>query len=373
MIKKTIDIIKVFTRREMVITFDKIDFRYTNLSWKKIWNWFLGEISFLLKTKKVWGYPTHIQIEPSLVCNLRCPMCYTTTHNVKGGLMSFDNFKSIMDEVGDYMLFLHFWGWGEPFMNKEIFSMIKYAKNKGIKVITSTNGHFLQTEEEIDKLIDSGLDALIFAMDGADQETYEKYRQNGDLERILKNLKLLVKRKMERGVVCPVVNLRMLVSRENEEQILKMKKLAKETCVDIFTLKSLSSHGNKNLWEETLPTNHEYRRFEYDNKGEPIRKENLCKRMWNHPFIYYDGTVTTCVFCLKDELPVGNVFSSNGSDFSRIWFGEKFRNIRAGFLDFRRGKQECAPVRCRSCHRNYADCHDSISHAFYFQQNGKIH
>jgi MoaA/NifB/PqqE/SkfB family radical SAM enzyme len=65
-------------------------------------------------------------------------------------------------------MFLHFCGWGEPFLNKDLFSMIRYAKDKGIKIITSTNGHFF---ENVDKLLDTGLDVLIFALNGVDKET----------------------------------------------------------------------------------------------------------------------------------------------------------------------------------------------------------
>ena len=49
----------------------------------------------------------------------------------------------------------------QPFMSKVIDTLKVLAT--GRMVITSTNGHFLQTEEEIDKLIDSELDALVFA------------------------------------------------------------------------------------------------------------------------------------------------------------------------------------------------------------------
>ena len=94
-----------------------------------------------------------------------------------------------MDEVGDYLLFLHFWGWGEPFMNSDFFSMIRYAKSKGLKIITSTNGHFFEDDKNIDQLIDSGLDVLIFALDGLDEKTYEQYRAQGDLQKAMRGLK----------------------------------------------------------------------------------------------------------------------------------------------------------------------------------------
>ncbi len=54
--------------------------------------------------------------------------------------------------------------------------MARYAHDRGIKIINSTNAHFFQNRENIDRLIDSRLDVLIIALDGVDPDTYEQYR-----------------------------------------------------------------------------------------------------------------------------------------------------------------------------------------------------
>jgi MoaA/NifB/PqqE/SkfB family radical SAM enzyme len=269
------------------------------------------------------------------------------------------------------MLFLHFWGWGEPFMNKDIYRMIRYAREKGLKVITSTNGHFLSSEEDIDSLIGSGLDAIIFAMDGADRETYEKFRRRGDFDKMLDNLRLLVKRRMEKGAGSPAINLRMVVTKENEDQISRMREFAASVGVDMLSLKTLGSHDDETLWNESIPRNYEYRRYEYDDAGEAIRKRNTCKRMWHHPFIYCDGTVALCCYHLAGEVPVGNAFASNGDGFSKVWFGQEYRRARAGFMAFRGGNGHSGPERCRTCNTNYTNNWDYVSHAFYLRDNGK--
>lgn len=351
--------IKTFFTRRLVLTFDKVDFTYTHLSWKRLWNWFLAEFSYFLKSGKVWAFPTHLQVEPTNICNLRCPLCHIVTDNKSGGFLSLENFKKLIDEIGDYLLFLHFWGWGEPFLNKDFFSMILYAKNKGIKIITSTNGHFFEEEENIDRLIDSGLDTLVFAVDGIDKETYETYRKNGDFEKVLRGLQLLVRRRKERGVSLPLINLRMLVTRHNEHQVMQMRELAEKIGVDMLTLKTLCSFDNKTEGETLVPCNREYRRFEYDDKGKPIRKKNSCKKMWNHPTVYLDGTVVPCDYYTGHEFSLGNVFSANGQGFRRVWFGKDFRQFRARFL-----KGERSGLRCENCSMNFADVGRCVSHAF---------
>ena len=73
-----------------------------------------------------------------------------------------------------------------------------------------------------------------------------------------------------------------------------MRELAEKIGVDMLTLKTLCSFDNKTEGETLVPCNREYRRFEYDDKGKPIRKKNSCKKMWNHPTVYLDGTVVPC-------------------------------------------------------------------------------
>jgi radical SAM protein with 4Fe4S-binding SPASM domain len=242
--------------------------------------------------------------------------------------------------------------------------MVKYAKGKGVQIISSTNGHFFESHGNIDKLIDSGLDVLIVALDGTDPQTYEKYRREGDFERVLSGLRQLVKTKRKQGARSPRINLRMLVTRENEDQVDPMKTLAQELGVDIFSLKTLCSFDNEAKGSELLPCRPEFRRFSYGRDGEPIRKKNTCKKFWNHPTIYRDGTVVLCDYYTGNELSLGNVFDGNGrASFGKIWFGEDYRRTRARFL-----KGDRQDMRCDSCALNYAGVDRCVSHAFEIEE-----
>ena len=55
--------------------------------------------------------------------------------------------------------------------------MIRYASERRIKLISSTNGHLFARGDHADRVVRSGLDTLIVALDGITQETYDKYRQ----------------------------------------------------------------------------------------------------------------------------------------------------------------------------------------------------
>jgi radical SAM protein with 4Fe4S-binding SPASM domain len=94
--------------------------------------------------------------------------------------------------------------------------MIAYAKKKGIKVISSTNGHLFGTIDQTDRLIASGLDTIIFAIDGISQETYQRYRQGGNLESALDGIRAMVERKRALHSLTPRINLRFIVMKHNE-------------------------------------------------------------------------------------------------------------------------------------------------------------
>ncbi len=356
--KKFYEASKALITRKLVIRFDAVEFAYTNLSYAKIFNWLIAELSYALKLKRVLAYPTHLQIEPTNECNLRCPVCFITNNinKLKKGSMSFDNFKQIIDELGKYLLFLHFWGWGEPFLNSDFCRMIKYAKSKGIKIITSTNGHFFTDENQIDKLLDSDLDVLILALDGIDKETYEKYREKGDFDKVVTGLRKVVKMKEKRNKSLPLINLRTLVTVDNEDQIPKIKALAEEIGVDLFSIKTAALNcGDEVQLRRRIPKNPEYCREQFDAEGNPVRKINKCKRLWNHPFILQDGSMIRCDYNTTQLIIHGNVFD-NGQGVKKIWFGDSMRNARKEFIEKR--------VLCNTCIRNYTDADKNVSHIY---------
>jgi uncharacterized radical SAM superfamily Fe-S cluster-containing enzyme len=77
-------------------------------------------------------------------CNLRCTYCPVGTEIGPTGHMELDVFKKFVDDVYRHALVIVLWGWGEPFICPSVYEMIDYAHTKGVRLVSSTNGHFVR-------------------------------------------------------------------------------------------------------------------------------------------------------------------------------------------------------------------------------------
>jgi len=148
-------------------------------------------------------FPKVVLIDTVSYCNLACSMCVHPAMTRKKGVMSWDLFTKIIDEVAaenkDARVWMVFFG--EPFVvknrNPSIFDMIRYAKDKGLTdVVTNSNANLMDEDAAL-KLIDSGLDAIYFGLDAFAPETYAQIRINGDYAKTVKNIQFLLKLKEE--------------------------------------------------------------------------------------------------------------------------------------------------------------------------------
>ena len=104
----------------------------------------------------------------------------TTYKTREKGILQFENFKKVIDEIKDYVLQLSLQNWGEATLVKDLPKMIKYASDNGIFTRLSTNFSVRYNDEFLEELMMSGLGIIVIDLDGTDQETYERYRKNGD-------------------------------------------------------------------------------------------------------------------------------------------------------------------------------------------------
>ena len=354
--------VRALITRSVVMECDRIPFRFQNVPLKKILNWILVEASIYLRPEKPWGWPTHLQIEPEARCNLRCVICPVTTGMDRPtGSMSLDTFRKLIDEVGDYVFLILLWDWGEPLLNPSLFEMISYARQRGIKVLCSTNGQLLAQDGRAEEVIRSGLDTLIIAMDGISQETYQLYRERGSLESVLEAVKSLVAKKRELKTDRPLINLRFLVMRHNEHEVPQLEGLARSLGVDMLSLKTLNPYGPD---DDLVPHNPHYRRFKYASDGQsPLRRrDNPCKNLWNMPAIHWNGTIALCTYDYDEDCVLGDLRTDS---FRDIWRGAEYRRLRRQFRSDWESIALCNP--CSFAYEGGSCIDEIIAEAHFFE------
>jgi len=315
------------------------------LTFKKIWNLLKVETSMVLSSvlikPVVWAVPYTISIESTCLCNLKCPECPTGSGMIKREKKNLDLliYQKFIDEIKTTTLHLLLYFQGEPFVNRDIFDMIKYASERKIFTVISTNGQFLDTEMN-KKIIQSGLNRLIISVDGTDQVTFEKYRVGGDLNRILEGTKDLNALKKISKKRSPEIIFQFLVFRHNETQVSSIKRLGKISGADRIWIKS-AQIINPDTAGDIIPLNPEYSRYFFDDKGDikiKSRLKNQCKRLWRTCVVTTDGYILPCCFDKEAKYKMANL---KEKELSEIWKNESYMKFRNDVLNNRRGIEIC--------------------------------
>lgn len=274
------------------------------------------------------GNPWAASIEPTTSCNLRCPECPTGMQSLtrSKGNMNLDVFREILDKLSPDLMHLTLYFQGEPLLNPHFSEMVKLARSRRIFVATSTNGHFLN-DKNVDAIVKSGLSHLIVSLDGLDQQTYEKYRVNGDLNAVTEGICRLVAGRKAAKSNSPFIELQFLVMRHNEHQVEQMKEFAKQSGVDQVSFKTAQVY-NLNKKDSIIPTLKEKSRYRQMPDGSWIIKNkirNRCRRIWSSIVITWDGKIVPCCFDKNADHQTGNLQEESLSDVWKNQLNTTFR------------------------------------------------
>jgi radical SAM protein with 4Fe4S-binding SPASM domain len=298
-------------------------------------------ISRITKKGIVFGLPTALSIEPTTACNLGCPECPSglKLFTRKTGNLKNELNNKIIDELYKKLLYINYYFQGEPFINPLIFDFIKKAHSKKIYTSTSTNAHFL-TPINAQKTIESGLDRLIISIDGTSQETYELYRINGSLEKVIEGTKNIITAKKQLKSKTPHIIFQFLVVKHNEHEIENAITLSKELGVNEIRFKTAQVYDYKN-GNSLIPENDKYSRYKLNNNGEYELKNKLynhCWRMWSSSVITVDGKLAPCCFDKDAKYKIGDL---KNSSFNSIWKSNAYNKFRTLILSNRKEIDIC--------------------------------
>ncbi|MBI3988285.1 MAG: SPASM domain-containing protein [candidate division NC10 bacterium] len=301
----------------------------------------LNQMAAMARWEYVPCLPVHVTVEPTNACDMGCPVCETGAGILerRTGRMTLEHFQKIVDQIAPHANTLFFYFMGEPFLYKDAYAMIRYAKEKGISVDTCTNGHFVDAE----RLVWSRLDEISFQIGGITQRTHEIYRVKGNLERSLENLQAVLAERERQGTRHPRVKLGFIVMKHNEHEVEEFKRLAEKLKVDQAVVIDPCVRDMDQA-KQFLPRDERYwfydqEAFERGMLRPKLIPNNECWWIWHSTLITWNGDVVPCCRDPHGRHAMGNVLKE---PLKAIWNNERYRAFRRRILTNQRGIDICS-------------------------------
>lgn len=180
--------------------------------------------------------PLYFYFEVTLSCNLQCKHCYAVGKNNTIKELSTDQVKKIIDKLTSHhpavkILFIG----GEPFMRRDIFDILKYAKDKNIIVDISTNGWLLD-KNKIKKLKEIKVDKINLTLYDSNGKFDETFSIKGHFLKMMELLECIKKEKLTTDIC-------FVMTKVNFWELFKVYKIAKEFKVSRFDINQYMPTG----------------------------------------------------------------------------------------------------------------------------------
>ena len=283
-------------------------------------------------------FPKNLMIELTNACTLKCVMCYNRFMKREKGFMSEETYRKVLNqakEIGIEMIGLY--TTGESFLHPKIYEFIRLAKDMGFKYVYITSNGTLLNEENIQKILNSGLDSIKFSIDAGSKEVYEKLRVGGDFNKLYKDLKLLRKIRDER---CSDLKIyaSFVITNKNVNELKKFKEVWKGIIDEV----SIGFVGNQSNLQSK-----EFNELAIDIVKEKMRGKEVgyCNLLWNRIIVMYDGKFTICSEDFEADLTYGDI---NKEPMKEAWNNDKMKAYRNMF----KTKDFKLSPRCKTCHEN---------------------
>ena len=278
--------------------------------------------------------PMMATVEVTEKCNLRCKHCYLDASCEKTSIISFDQFKDLVDIFKkNHVLNLELTG-GELFVNPEAYEILELALKQFAMVAILTNGTILS--DKVLTLLSKYKEKIIInvSIDSADPEVHDKFRgMKGAFEKSCTN----IKRMAEAGITVRVAS---SIFNENMWEIDKLADLSISLGAKMFVFNFVEDFGRGTKMDkgDKVEDNLDAAAYiKYINdiiekykdiipivKGEDhILGTQNCGSAVNSIMVGADGNIRPCALFPKMNL-FGNIFEE---DFEEIFKKDIYRRI----------------------------------------------
>lgn len=286
----------------------------------------IREIDFFKKKfrkfylKKLLVFPLQVTIEVTSFCNAKCLHCEHGQLGRPYAHMKMDLYEKIIDECYKFKKYCKgislFW-MGEPLLDPNFFEKVKYAKQKKCFFISTYSNGSLLTPENCKKLIDSGIDKIVFSVDGATKESFEKIRTALFYEKVVEGIKRLAKLRKSLNSKKPQIEVQLILTPFNEKELDLFKRTWKGVA-DLFYAKKMHTWTQDTIDKDLL-----------DYSRKLIKKQKTrfspCFYLWKSMVVAQDGRVALCCVDPRIQEQIGDFKKET---IYEVWHGSKLRKIR---------------------------------------------
>lgn len=273
--------------------------------------------------------PFIINVDPADTCNFQCKFCPTgdrelmqKTSGRNHGSMDFELYKKIIDDIYEFdkpIKLLRLYKEGEPFINRRMAEMIRYAKDRGCaeRIDTTTNAILLNHKTNM-QVIEAGIDRINISIEGVNSQQYQEFSKiKIDFDRLVENISHLYENRKQCEIRIKING--DVLSGEDKSQFYEIFSNIADgvyvehimACWPEFELKGVVA--NK----------------EYGVYGQKIKEVMVCPYPFYSFSINSDGSASVCFLDWSRKLIIGDAKTQKVKD---IWNGEELKEYQRMFL-----------------------------------------
>ena len=264
--------------------------------------------------------PACLYVETTNLCDAKCIICSHPVMERTKRTMETQLYERAIDQaaaLGIPRVQLN--ATGEPLLDKNISSRIAYAKNKGISFATLFSNASTLTEETGLRLLESGLDLIIFSLDGLTAAEFERVRPPLKFDRVYGNVVRFCRQKLASRQRKPEIRVQITPVDQDPCEIRRSK-----------AFRELSELADRVMFTPP-PLIHDWTGnvtglASVSQSQRPSTMSLPCSRLYNTMTVLSDGRVPVCSIDYEGRVELGNL---RRQSLAEIWSGAAFAAVRA--------------------------------------------
>ena len=310
---------------------------------RKLWNVFLCSAAYLLKLPRSAASPFILSLELWNECNAGCLFCRDgkgriyninpeaeTIGSISKGKMPVDMAMDIIDQLKKEVLIAVLYTNGEPLLYKELGQVVRFATQRKVMTMISTNG-LLFNEQNAREILEGGINFIKIQLGGFTQDIYSVQIRYGEVEKLKENIRMVARLKKETGSQALIL-IDWITYNYNRHQIPLIRQFCKENGL-LLSFRQGNPRGGLENKETALPTE---------------TLDMSCDWLWKAMQVNFNGDVLQCCEgVIWSNLKPYTTYKVGESKAKDIWNGPQAiatRNVMTT-------KGRAAMPICKQCQR----------------------